>query len=304
MSSEPLALVAGAATTGLAVAAAAYPFAAAYTAPRRDELLSPPEARRRERLRGRSALYTAFEPLAEDVAAGAAESLPLLVGRLQGDLDLLEPAGQWRAEDFFAIKRLESGVVFLGAVALGYALADGLFYGAVIGLGLAAAYPYFQASAVVKRAATYRGKLDSRLPLIADLMALMLEGGSDLGRAMDQASDENRGHPLGDELARARNAVRAGDTQSAALQAMGSRVGSADLSELVFMVNTADARGTEIKVALRDMAERLRIRRVQRLERKAQEAQVKISGPALVIMLACLAVIMAPLLLSSTVPGG
>jgi hypothetical protein len=51
------------------------------------------------------------------------------------------------------------------------------------------------------------------------------------------------------------------------------------------------------------MAERLRTRRVLRLERAAEEAKVKISGPALLIMVACLAIITAPFLLAGANPN-
>ena len=88
-----------------------------------------------------------------------------------------------------------------------------------------------------------------------------------------------------------------------ALWRMAHRVESPDLSEFVFMVNTALDRGTPLQDALRDMAERLRTRRVQRLERAAEEAKVKISGPALLIMVACLAIITAPFLLAGAAPG-
>lgn len=298
---EDVLAVVGAVLVGSAAAVFAYPFAAAAVAPRNDAGLPADERDRKARLRARSAVYRWFEPLAEESAGGIARST--LVGPLQRDLDLVEPENEWRAADYLAIRRLEAVSVFAAAAVFGYVAFDDALIGFVVGLGAAIGYPYWTARGVAARAGEYRDMLQSRLALVADLLALMLEGGSTIVEALDRAADENRGHQIGDELARVRASIRVGEGPANSLRRAADRVGAPDLSELVFMVSTALDRGTPVQDALRDTAERLRLRRIQRLEKLAQEAQVKITAPGLLIMLACLAVITAPFLLSGTTSG-
>jgi Flp pilus assembly protein TadB len=295
-------LVAGSAFVGLAVAALVYPFVAAYTQPRRDEYRPPEEVRRRKRLREGNATFRLFEPLVDELAASAAPP-PRVLDRMQHDLDLTEPAANWKAAEYFAIRRIESTYVAGGIALLGYVIFDNLLLAIPIGLVGAYVYPFLQLQLLTGRAREYRLALESRLSLVADLVALMLEGAATLPQAIRTAAEENRGHPVGDELARVQQAVEKMEAPKDALWAMARRVESPDLSELVFMIKTALERGTPLQDALRDMAERLRTRRVLRLERAAEEAKVKISGPALLIMVACLAIITAPFLLAGANPN-
>src|SRR5262245_35074103 len=286
--------------TAAAVAAAAYPFAAALVAPRDDRRLQPGERRYRRQLRQRSSAYRWFEPLVTEISVSAAKLT--LIPQLQKDLNLTEPEAGWRAADYFAIRRLESLAVFIGGFAVGLIGFDTLSGGIVIGLLLAGAYPYFIVQRVASRARAYRDRVEARLPLMSDLIALILEG-SNLPEALRVAARENRGHPLGDELTRALAAYDRHPVLQVALREMADRVGSVDLSEFVFMVVTALDRGTEVREALQSTAERLRVRRIQRLERAAEVAKVKIAGPALIVMIACLIIILAPFLLIGYMQG-
>ncbi len=71
----------------------------------------------------------------------------------------------------------------------------------------------------------------------------------------------------------------------------------ADIFEIVFAINTAEERGTRLKETLSGLAEQMRHRRIQWLERAAEEAKVHITWPGLLVMVACLLIVAAPLLL-------
>lgn len=287
--------------TAAAVGAFLYPFAAAMFAERNDTMLLPEEKRRRAKLRQEVPTYRRFEPMIVDLAARITETMPVLVERLQADLDLIEPNKEWRAGEYYAIRRVESWLMFAPA-----ALFGGILLGPLLGLLFAGVvvylYPLLGMRSVQKKAKVYRIRLRSRLPFVADLSALILEGGGTFSEAMVRIAQDNPDHPIGQELARTRSAVERSVPEGDALRDMSRRVDDPDLAEFVFVVNTAIERGTPLKDALRDMAERLRGRRVQWLERMAEEAKVKISGPALLVMIACLAVIVAPFLLASSNP--
>jgi pilus assembly protein TadC len=83
---------------------------------------------------------------------------------------------------------------------------------------------------------------------------------------------------------------------------MAVRLDDVDVNELVFCINTADESTGKLKDALRDLAEQMRTRRVQWLERAAEEAKVQITWPGFLIMLACLLIVAAPLLLPTQAP--
>jgi hypothetical protein len=93
-----------------------------------------------------------------------------------------------------------------------------------------------------------------------------------------------------------------GVSQTEALRGLGQRLGGriddADVYEMVFAINTAEERGTRLKETLTDLAEQMRHRRIQWLERAAEEAKVHITWPGLLVMVACMLIVAAPLVLS------
>ena len=70
-----------------------------------------------------------------------------------------------------------------------------------------------------------------------------------------------------------------------------------DVKEVVQAITTAEERGIALKDALRGLADRMRQRKVQWMEKSAEQAKVKITGPAMVTMVACLLIVVAPMLL-------
>jgi tight adherence protein C len=71
------------------------------------------------------------------------------------------------------------------------------------------------------------------------------------------------------------------------------------VSELVFAINKSDELGTPIAQTLAELADQMRLKRQQWGEKVAGEAQVKIMFPGILIMLACIIVILAPILLAA-----
>jgi len=298
----PASLVASACVAA-AVFAVAWVFANAAAAPRDDVHLAMTERERVEALRMRSFVFRWFEPLVVEIGEGIARNAPPLVERLQKDLDLIEPEANWIAAEYYGIKRIESAMLFLPALALGTVASD-LLSGLVFAAILAYLYPVLAVRSVRNKAKLYRLRIRNRLPLLTDLCALMMDAGEDLIRnCLRKVAEESDGHPIGLELNRLEARLKFNEPEAKALQDMAIRIEDADLSEFVFTVVTATQRGVPVAFVMSETASRLRNRRVQWLEQAAEEAKVKITGPALLVMIACLAIIVAPFLLAGLNPG-
>jgi Flp pilus assembly protein TadB len=282
-------LSATAVCAGLSVAAAAR--LAAGT----DQPLPDRERRRRDDLRRRSFVYrhlgglvAALGPVYRFYGAG-------LRDRVTADLEVLDD-GDWRADEFLAARHLGLTPVVAAAAAAAAAY-SGLLVGLALGLGLLAVAPVLVARSARGRAARRVRAVRGRLPYTLDLMALVLDaGGGTLFDCLRLGAEENAGHPLGEEYRRVVGAVDKGVAPAAALAEMTRRLGDPDVAEVNLAIATAEARGLPLRDALQAIGTRLRARQVQWMERAAEEAKVHITWPAMLVMVACLIVVVAPFL--------
>jgi len=298
METDLLLLILGSIVVALLVTLVSYWLASMAYAERLDHRHSPLERSRRVRLRELSTTWRLFEPMVDSLAEFDAINFPKAGPKLQQSLELLDPSTPWKADEFIAVKQLESVLVFVPSLAIAWLLLDD-WVAVFPALLIAALTPFVIVRGVHKRARQYLKRYKSRLPYVVDLMALMLESGDIFRETMLKAAHENRNHPLGVEFSRVSEMIGRGERQADALRTMSRRLEDPDVGELVFTINTAVERGTELREAMRDMAEQMRIRRIQYLERAAEEAKVHITWPALLVMVACLMIVAAPLLLQA-----
>lgn len=270
--------------------------------PRLDRLRSSMEVRRRESLRAGSSLYKDLEPVVDDLATWFARPRhtphPDLF-KLEPTLILATPI-PWQPEEYLAVKWLEG--IGLGLTMAGLALLVEL--GSVMAMLLIIVVPYvwakLQVRSVVQAADLYRAGVRRRLAFAMDLMALLLEAGAaTFGECLEAVERETAGTPLGSEFQRARTRLNQGATQKAVLSEMDERLDDVDVQSMVLAVNTAEERGSKLKDTLRNLAEQMRIRQIQRMEKAAEEAKVQITFPAMVVMVACLLLVAAPIMLTS-----
>ena len=283
---------------GVAVGYFCWQFIAVLSVPR-DRLgeSHPFEQQRREELRAGNAIYRWFEPLVEEMGAFFRKHPPTSLDDLQHNLVVSREKLPWRPEEFLATKWLEailSGLVFF----LILWLAGWYKAAVVLGGTVMVVYAVLMPKTIRDRAKRRLARVRNRLPFAVDLIALTMEAGGGFQECLATAVAENgKDHPLTEEFAEVLRQISLGRPRHEALQALQDRLLDDDVSEMVFAINKGEELGTPLSAILREQAEQMRLKRSQRGEKAAAEAQVNIVFPGMVVMIACLLVVIAPILL-------
>jgi tight adherence protein C len=256
----------------------------------------PFERQRREELRAGSFAYRWFEPVIDEVAALLTRrENPALEGLRHGLVAGREKL-PWKPEEFIAAKWLEA-IVFGGGIFLLLWIGNWPITAVVLGIAVALVYGLLTPKSVQDRARKRLARIRIRLPFAVDLIALTMEAGGGFQECLQTAVAENGNHPLTDELAEVLRQISLGRPRNEALTALQERLHDDDINELVFAINKGEELGTPLSAILRDQAEQMRLKRSQRGEKAAAEAEVKIVFPGMVLMIACLLVVIAPIVL-------
>ncbi|WP_145056446.1 type II secretion system F family protein [Lignipirellula cremea] len=292
---------------GLAAAAAAGLclgwLVAGFFRPHRDpEDLDGLEVKRRASLRENSRVYRYCETEIQDLLPLNGTGDPRDYESLAIDLSLAYPHEPWTPREYFAAQQtlaLLVGLVLFFLLVLAAPLVSGLLVllAAPVGLIVGLLFYLLQMLAIGSGSRRYRERFGSRLPYGIDLLTLTMEAGANLIDALKIVARENAGHPLGLELSRVVQQMALGRPLDEALESLAERVQDDDTSELVFAINKGHELGSSISTTLRTQSEQINLRRSQSAERAAKEAEVKMTAPNMLIMIACVIVIMGPILL-------
>ncbi len=280
-----------------AVGYASWQFLAILSYPRERLGNSHPfELQRREELRAGNSVFRYFEPLIEEIASILARQRKPAMEALQRNLNANREKLPWRPEEYLATKWVEGaaagGMLFLMLWLAGWGTTAVIF-----GLGVTLIYGVFAPKAVRDRARRRLARIRTRLPFAVDLIALTMEAGGGFQECLQTAVVENGDHPLTDELAEVLRQISLGRPRQEALRALQERLQDDDINEMVFAINKGEELGTPLSAILREQAEQMRLKRSQRGEKAAAEAQVNIVFPGMVVMIACLLVVIAPIVL-------
>ena len=256
------------------------------------------EQQRRARIRRNNSIFRWFEPWVDEMAAGMGGAPTESQNELSKNLISSGDRTQWTPAEFRAVKRIEAILAAVLMFFLGRIIAGDLFG---VMLGIASFFGYeFMATRLVKSNAIRRQiQLKRRFAAAIDLMALMMEVGGSFEESLSVAADENRGHPLGDELAIVRKELELARLQPAVLRDFAERSQDEDIGEVVMAVVEGQELGTPLAEILRNQAEQMRQKRSQWAEKAAEESQVALVFPAMMIMLACLITVAAPFILDA-----
>lgn len=136
------------------------------------------------------------------------------------------------------------------------------------------------------RKKSHQNELRRGLPDFFDVIVLCVEGGMSLSAAWRRVADElRRAYPtLWKELKLVEQEVEIGRAMSEGLQRCAERTDLDELLSLTSVVRQAERLGTELAVPMRNLADTLRLQRVQRAEEAAHKTATKIMFPTLLFI--------------------
>jgi Flp pilus assembly protein TadB len=254
-------------------------------------------------LRRENATFRITEPFIRDLIAAPWNKNRIKLNRVAEQLTLLHTAIPWKPEEFVAVKQAES--LLLGVI-------TGIIFwnfwnpvaGTIAGFGCGFCYYQVMMSDMKDRYKKQLHELRTRLPFVVDLMALTRGAGASFTESLESAAQENKGHPISDELNHVIMQLKHGVTQQKSLEDLAERVRLDEFNEVVFAINKADELGTPIAFALSELAGQMRLRRQQLGEKASEEAETKLTGPVMLIVVACMIIAVAPFLLPVFLGGG
>ncbi|MFK7821550.1 MAG: type II secretion system F family protein [Planctomycetaceae bacterium] len=252
------------------------------------------EESRRKELREASSVYRSFEPLVDELCIFFPDTYT--TDQLAHHLKLSAEQPPWKPGEFLAGRTIE-GAGIAATILLFVSLLGMPALGIFMGLATGLIYPTLARSSVIGNATKRLRKLKLRLPFAIDQISLMMEAGAGFEDSLRTVVEDNRRHPLSIEFAEVLRQMTLGRPRSQALAGFRDRMSDDDISEIVFAIVKGEELGTPLSSILREQANQMRLKRSQWGEKAASEAEVQMVFPGMITMVACLLVIVAPILL-------
>ncbi len=255
-------------------------------------------------LRENNGTYRLFEPLVNELALWNENLMgPRQTAQIENELAVARSRSPWKPAEYYAVKQTESLLLAI-AIFVVLALLLPIVLAALIACVVAAVNLMLAIVAVPQVASSRRAQFKRRLPHAVDIMSLLLEAGANFDDAIKVVAREDPDSALGEEFARVKQQLDLNRTQSEALVAMKDRIQDDDTSDLIRAICKGIELGTPMSAILKTQSDQIRLKRSQWGEKAAKEAEVQMTGPNLLIMLACVIVIMGPILLPILYGGG
>ena len=255
------------------------------------------EVERRTKLRDESFVFRHFEPAIDEIAAQMETGKNSKLVEFGEFLSTSGISLSWKPAEFLATKVIESILCGMGAIGflmmLGYSPVTSLLLSSLVGGG----YYWLAKNGVKKKAEKRRGVIKRNFAAAIDLLALMMEVGGSFHESLKVVTRENAGKALGEELGLIVHDIDMGKPRKHALENFSARINDDDISEVVFACNESEELGVPIAQTLKTQADRIRDKRSAWAEKAAQEAEVNLVFPTMLIMLACLITVGAPFVL-------
>jgi Flp pilus assembly protein TadB len=260
------------------------------------------DAEQLQRLLRESPVYRHAGVLAEEIAGW----VPGWFGRdtlerLAHALDVCGMSPPWKAERFVAARVCEAIALGVLVAAVGaMALVSGghlPLLAVLLGGGAAAVFVAMSVSSLQARADGRTPAGRGRLPCATALMSLVLQAGGAPIDALQAVVDEMGEHPLGAEFRTITEETRRGRPRKEVLQSFRERFPDPAVKDFVFAIIKGEELGTPLGAVLAAQADEMRRKQSQWFEKQAAEAGVKMSFPAVLVLMACLIVIVGPFIL-------
>lgn len=231
------------------------------------------------------------------VAVASRLNIGPLRAKVRQDLSASGNPSGYTVDQYLALSLFTGLLAAALGMLLDFAMADGklllitLPVMGVIGFGV----PIFALSGQGQRRVQRIGK---QLPYTLDLISLVMAAGSGFTEAIETLIRDNPEDDLNQELQFALSEINYGSTRAAALKNLADRIPLESLRSVVGAVNQAEKLGTPLSQILKLQAEMLRMHRGVRAEKLSASASLKILIPSMLILIAVVLVIGAPLIIS------
>lgn len=146
-------------------------------------------------------------------------------------------------------------------------------------------------------------RISKQLPYTLDLIALVMAAGSAFTEALETLIRDDPEEDLNQELQLALSEIEYGATRAQALKNLAERIPLESLRGVVGAVNQAESLGTPLSSILKLQSDMLRMHRGVRAEKLSASASLKILVPSMLILMAVIIVICAPLAINFIVKG-
>ena len=188
-------------------------------------------------------------------------------------------------------------VFILGALMPDSVISDNAILLGAFGVLIAYAYPLMWLRGTLKRRHL---EILRALPFVLDLLTLSVEAGMDFMSALQRNCERRKLDPLNEELIRMTREIQVGTPRRVALRNMAERVRQPDLKGVAHALIQADELGVSIGSILRIQSDQLRGRRFDRAEKMANEAPVKMLGPLMLcIFPAVFVILLGPIIMQA-----
>jgi tight adherence protein C len=137
-------------------------------------------------------------------------------------------------------------------------------------------------------------QLGLAFPYFLDLAVMTMEAGTSFQESIDIYVNETRRNPLTEELNSVSSSMRMGKTLQEALDDFQSHTTVEDIQSTLRAIRQGIRMGTPLSIVLSEQADTLRFRRSQSAERVAEEIKVRMQGPAMLMMISVLLLILGP----------
>ena len=140
-------------------------------------------------------------------------------------------------------------------------------------------------------------RITKKLPYTLDLIALLMEAGSNFNEAVATLIRDEPDDDLNQELHLVQLEMDFGSTRWAALSNMAQRIPLDTIRSIVGAVNQASTLGTPLSVILKSQSGMLRMYRSVRAEKLSASASLRILIPSMLILLAVVLVVFGPVIM-------
>ena len=228
-------------------------------------------------------------------------NIPPLRQRIHQDLNASGNPSGYTVDQYIALC-LANGLI----CGVGVALGGELFVGGILLFTL----PVFTIKGIaipllaLRSAANKRvQRIAKQLPYTLDLVALVMAAGSSFTEALQTLIRDNPDDDLNQELQLVLSEIEFGSTRAQALTNLAQRIPLETLRSVVGALNQADKLGTPLSSILKLQADMLRVQRGVRAEKLSASASLRILIPSMLILLAVVIAVFAPMAIQFVVQG-